>query len=70
MPPMVSETPTPLEARTLTRLALLTLARHRNYVEEHDEINAGVACVFHGAARMGDVSPDEWAAFVARVNES
>ena len=59
---------TDLEGALVVSLAFSRLADHRNFYLEHDDINAGVACIFHGATRMCEVSPDEWAQFTMRAH--
>jgi hypothetical protein len=56
------------EGAMTAALAYSRLAHHRNYYLEHDEINAGVAHIFHGVTRMCEVSPDEWNRFMERAN--
>ena len=58
-----------MESALVVALAFSRLAYHRNFYLEHGDINTGVACIFHGATRMGEVSPEEWDRFAERVND-
>jgi hypothetical protein len=64
----ISPPTTQMEGAMAAALAYSRLAHHRNYYLEHDEINAGVAHIFHGVTRMCEVTPDEWDRFMERAN--